>query len=207
MSKKWVLILVSLLLIAVTSGIGIVLALKKSKQDSGVQKSKSLINPDTETTSNQELEDLLYEDESGFSFTYSGDLEVSKQDFDENTVYSDLFLTKSNEKIHLLVKDTSYSKIEDWLSKDPLAPKNTQVSGAITLSGVPAKQYSTASKLYTIAIDQGVLYFIESPKGDSFWEQAQDKIVDSFKFESESSTTTTGSGSSDTVYEEEEVVE
>lgn len=146
--------------------------------------------------------DLLYEDESGFSFKYPKSVKVSDVTPDESVYYTVLTLSKDGEQIEITVKDVTSKTVEVWL-KTTEAPKGVTLYGATTLGGVSAKQYSGSTKLYTIAIDQGVLYLIEGPKDAGFWEDAQNVIVSTFAFAGQSP-----SGASDnTIYEAEEVVE
>ena len=89
---------------------------------------------------------------------------------DNEIYYTVLELTEKGMKLTLNIKDTASKTVEDWL-KSSEAPKDLKLYGATSLGETAATQYADDSKLYTVAIDQGVLYFIEGPKDGGFWEE------------------------------------
>ena len=141
-----------------------------------------------------------YTDESGFSFGYPTGVKVSDVTPDDESYYSVLALAKGGSQITMTIKDTTAKTVDDWV-RDGLT--SSSLYGAQNLGGLSAKQYTSGQKLYTVAIDEGVLYLIEGSKDNSFWESTQNLVVSTFKIGS-----TASSGSSDnTVYESEDVVQ
>lgn len=163
------------------------------------------------TTSESKIEGTKnYADESGFSFDYPENLTI--KDATPDDYYSLLELNGSGGgKLTITVKDTDVQTIDEWFDKDGDAPKTATVAGATSLGNLSAKQYSFSrgadKLLLTIAIDQGIVYLVESPVS-AFWEEAQTIIVSSFKIgEIPPSSGSAGSGGSGAIYEEEEIVE
>jgi len=149
--------------------------------------------------------DLEYHDASGFSFKYPKSLKVEDITPSDSAYYSQLSLTKSGSKLTVTVKDES-AKSVDELMKSNDNYKNAVLSGAITLAGISAKQYTLDGKLVTIALKDGILYLLEGDKDGGFWEDTQGVVASSFNFGQKDSGETTSSDSN-TTYEPEEVVE
>ena len=138
--------------------------------------------------------DLTYKDESGFSFGYPKGIKVSDVTPADEEYYSQLKLSKGDEFLTISVKDAKTSGYE-----------NSSLVGAVSLAGMPAKQYAQGGKLITVAIDSGVVYLIEGLKDGDYWEDVQNTVALSFTLAEK--TSTSGSGDENTIYEEEEVVE
>lgn len=160
------------------------------------------------TFPSNETKKLTYTDSSGFSFSYPEGISISDITPDGDMYYSVLSLTKGQAAMKISVKDTSSAKVSDWIEKDKEAPKAATLSGATTISGISASQYKAGPKLYTVAIDSGVLFLIEGEADGGFWEEAQNTVAASFKREGEDSSSVDSSqGGGDAIYEEEEIVE
>ena len=201
MSKKKKIILLVALGLALGLLVGIVIYFlgKNSEKTAG----DNLLNL-TEDREN-EANDLFWEDEAGFSFYYPEGIEINDETPDNDVYYSKLILSQGGGEITLSVQDTKESKIEDYLKKNAQLG-TASLYGATNLGDMSAKQYANGNSLFTLAIDQGVLFLIQGPKDGAFWEKTQALIVDTFAFKGQEKTTTSGT-SNNVIYEEEEVVE
>lgn len=190
MSKKVVIILIALVIL-ILGGVGGYLFV--SSRNKNLQpKDSGIVSLIKETISG----DASYEDESGFSFKYPQAIKVTDVTPDDETFYSELNLTKGNEKLVISVYDSK--SLPDY--------SQAKLVGAVSLGGFSAKQYSLDQKLVTIALDSGVVYLIEGPKDDGYWEEVQNLVVSSF-FLTGKSTPDQGTFSGEVIYEEEEVIE
>ncbi len=212
MSKGFVQVLIILAVVALL-GVGGYVYLKK----------KDIFKPVESQKLKQSLGEVKkYNDESGFSFNYFSKFSVEDATPANSAVYYSLLEVGSKSypegKVTIGVKDTKYESIEDWLKKDPEAPKNTSLVGATSLSGFPAKQYSyeVSSQKYAkiAAIDKGILYEITYLADLPVFEELAGNITSSFTVLGESqnssgsaSQSSSATSSDDAVYETEEVVE
>lgn len=150
-----------------------------------------------------------YEDESGFSFKYPKNADVTDKTPDDTNYYSLLELTSKDAsgKLIISVRDTKFVKVPEWAKKELVG---ATLTGAITLGGISASQYETAKadskSQVTVAIQDGVLYQITSPADNGFWQAGADLVVSTFTSIQISQIESGGSGE-DVIYEEEEVVE
>lgn len=204
MGKK-IIILLLMILVLIIGGVGgyLIYSWKNKNIPPSLSSMVPQISQKEEVTA-----DLTYVDDSGFSFGYPKGINVSDVTPDDEIYYSVLALAKSGSQITITAKDTTTKTVDEWVKNG--IGTNPSLYGATTLGGVSAKQYTSGSKLYTVAIDQGVLYLIEGPaspsqggpKDGSFWESTQNLVASTFTFGG----TSTG-GPSNTIYEEEEVVQ
>lgn len=205
MSKKLVIaVAVVGLIIGVLVGVVLVYSGKKSEKGSATDNAfdtglvKTIVGDAVKG-------DLVYKDEAGFSFSYPKGINVKDVTPDDGVYYSQMTLNKDGKFITVSVLDTKESGVDVYVKKDAVL-KDALLYGATKLGEMSAKQYSTAAVLYTLSIDQGILYLIEGPKDGGFWEKVHGVVVDSFALNS--SNAQSGSGGSDgVIYEEEEVVE
>lgn len=218
--SKWVIIGISAVILTLVAG-GIIYYLGSKDKDSytGVPKLFNLIQKNGSSGSQagaetKKDEEKTYEDASGFSFKYSKDLTAGDVTPGDNAYYSVVSVKKGSQELKITTKDVSYSSLEDWLSKDKDAPKGTTLVGAVTLSGISAKQYVYGSRLITAAVDKKILFTIDSLRDPNLWDKVHDRIVSSFTFVNPEATPvpgSSGSGSSgagdNAIYETEEVVE
>lgn len=149
----------------------------------------------------------VYKDESGFSFKYLEGLNIEDVTPEDDSYYSVLSLKKGGKELKISMQDTNYKTLEKWLEKEITSPEGASVVGAVSLGGLSAKQYSDGEKLWTVAIDQGVLYSIVGPKDAGYWEKLHDLIVSSLSLLKPEQAGSGSSSGGSTVYEEEEVVE
>lgn len=150
--------------------------------------------------------ELVYKDEAGFSFKYPKGLTASDITPNDNSYYSMVSLKKGEQELVVSMKDTSYKDVEGWLAKDESAPQGAVLSGAVSLAGIPAKQYSTSKELLTVAVDRGVLYLVRGPKDGGYWDSVHDIAVSTLALSKTEPATSASSGDS-AIYEDEEVVE
>jgi len=191
MSKK-VIVLISLFVLLLAAGGGYLIVSSKNKSNF-----QSL--PETESVVTQETSsgDLEYSDASGFSFKYPKSLRVDDITPSDDSYYSKVSLTKSGSKLTVTVKDEGAKTVDEFLKSDEYY-KDAALTGATTLAGISAKEYTLDGKLITIALKDGILYLVEGSKDGSFWEDTQGIVVSTFSF---------GLKGSDTTYEAEEIVE
>lgn len=195
MSKRNVIIAI---IITVIVGVGagvLVFSLQKTKNQNEVN--APLVNSGNflDNLSPETEEVIAYEDESGFSFSYPKSIEIEDITPNDDSYYTELKLTKSGKELMITIKDGNTNPYK--------TDKSAKLTGSTSLGGVASSQYEVDGKLVSIAIDQGVIYIISGPKDSGFWEDAQTKIVSSFKFAGQSGNTTATDGN--TVYEEEVV--
>lgn len=139
----------------------------------------------------------VYEDSSGFSFSYPGDLTISDQTPDDAVHYSLLYLkNKAGETTRIKVKD-----------KEKEVPPDSKSSKTLSLAGMKAEYYESPVKLTTLALNQNILYEIVSPN-TAYWQKIHQAVVESFTIGSTPSAGNQSSSPADnTTYEAEEVVE
>jgi hypothetical protein len=207
MSKNLIYIIVGIIIVAVLGGAGFLLIKSNSTPVTATPAPRdNTILPIGENSA--VAGDLVYEDPSGFSFKYPKDVTVQDVTPDDDQFYSVLSLKNKAKALKLSVSDTKYKTVEEWFKLDANAPKEAKLTGATTLGSISAKEYEDADSIYTVSIDQSVLYVIESPKDNGgYWESTHDVVVGSFAFKGEEKKTTGGALQGDIEYEAEEVVE
>lgn len=206
MSKNLIYAILGLIIIVVLGGVGFLLIKSNSEPaTTPAPRDRTILPIGEEATVSG---DLVYEDSSGFSFKYPKDISVQDITPDDDQFYSVLSLKNKTKAIKLSLSDTKYKTVEEWFKSDPNAPKEAKLTGAVTLASISAKEYADQDSIYTVSIDQGVLYVIESPKDGGYWESTHQIVIESFAFKGEEKKTTAGSTTpSDIEYEVEEVVE
>ncbi len=187
MSKKIWIAIGSGVIIAVIGIIGTVLFVSNIQKNQTPEKSFAKVpqvSPKQEETS---IPDQTYQDTSGFSFQYPGGLIVTDTTPQDPSYYTQVTLKKDGEALVIGVRDSA-------------VPSYSNPIAAITLSGLPAKQYKLDGRFVTMAYDQGVLYTIDAPSDDPFWSLVNDRIVSTFSFG-----TQTSSQNTNAIYEEETI--
>lgn len=204
MSKKVVILVVFLVLVLFLGGSFVFI--KNNRLGSLANPTSEAGLPVTEKAGN-----LIYEDEAGFSFQYPNTLGVVETDVNDPSVYSSLELSSKKfpgEKIIVKIMDTSVSTVDQWLKKNP----QTGVVGnssPITLAGINGQQlnFNNPAKNVILVIDSGILYELEAPSGNSFWDESFKTITSTFAFTSDKTTTSGSNGGSSVIDEGEETVE
>ena len=207
MSKK-ILIIGGVVIVILAVVISIVFIKSKKEKASG-----SDITSDSSTSFSDEevTPDVLFEDASGFSLKHP--LSITVEDITpqekDNPFYTLLNLKKGTEAITVAFKDTEYKTIEEILEKDPDAPKAPLLVGATSMDGIPVSQYSYSFNgkdvLLSLALDKGILYLIEGPLDNGFWEKTHNLIISSISFADKKASASQGGES--VIYEAEEVIE
>lgn len=169
--------------------------------------SASETSPLTTTQTLDVAGDLVFEDAAGFQFRYPSAVKVTDNTPENTEFYSVLNLKKGPEEMKIEIKDSGFASVDAWKEQNGA---NDILVGAISLSGISAKQYETVTSFRTIAVDQGVLYFFESPLTD-YWKKVQDVVISTFSFQRQSSTVPasvkSNSSGGGVIYEEEEVIQ
>lgn len=202
MSKSKILTIIFLLIIIAGIATGALFVYKPGKQ--------LFLSPFAQKSTTQEIgieADKVYKDEAGFSFKYPGGINVEDKTPDDDPYYSVLSLKKEGKELKISMQDTNYKTLDKWLAKEITSPEGASVVGATSLGGLSAKQYSDGESLWTVAIDQGVLYSIVGPKDGGYWEKLHDLVVSSLSFSKPEQVTGGISSGNGAIYEEEEVVE
>jgi len=168
------------------------------------------ITPILETIKTSTREAVLFEDEAGFSFKYYNDLTVADITPDDDEHYSLLSVIDKDKKQLIQIKliDTKYKKLNDWLKSWEIEASSTaKLSGATALGNIAASNYITEGQLFTAAIDQGVLYLIETMNQEPETRKLYELIIKSFKLDLPESRSPESGTIDTTIYEAEEVIE
>lgn len=204
-SKKVKLIVLGLLALSVLAAAGWLL-FKPQTQDSFSQKEISIKQADIPNVNT-----VLYEDWSGFKFTYPDILTVKEVELDNPNIYSSLEISGSDAKrLIVRVADTQIANLIDW-QKTFNQQNSIRKIDQTTLADLPALrlQYGAPEMLLTVAIDSGIIYQIESLADDGFWNRTHEDLVASWKFTNTGGADSAGASSSqnDTITLIEETVE
>lgn len=125
---------------------------------------------------------LTYSDWAGFKFEYPSVLAVKEIELDNPSVYSSLELTNSdNKKMTVRIADTVYPDLAAWqkaFAQDNSVRKIDQT----TLAEMPGLklQYGAPEMILTVAINDGILYQVQSTADSGFWTRTHTDLVDSF---------------------------
>ena len=172
----------------------------------------------------ERIEAEEWEDPAGFAFSYNKLMEINDNPEDEIN-YANLQLQMADRagEITIIVNDTDYADINDWLEND-----ETLAGGSVLdtkIAGLEAKKISLPGNQKVVSgfIDADkVLYLIslDLGKNSSFWQRNYDLVLSSFEMiplegEAEDSLrlveTEAAAGddnfSGEVVYETEEVIE
>ena len=155
--------------------------------------------------------DILYEDASGFSLKHPASITIEDitPEEEESPFYTLLNLKRESEGITIAMKDTDYETVEDMMKEDPDTPKDASLIGATSMAGIAVSQYAYTFEgretLLSAAIDKGVVYLIEGPKDDSFWEKTHNLVISTLAFAG--TKPQASSGGENVIYEAEEVIE
>lgn len=154
-----------------------------------------------------------YFDPSGFEFEYPNQLTMSNVTPLKNSYYADIEGTASGkiEKLSIILESTIVPSLSEFIKSNKQIPSSTTKT---RLADLEAIEYTTKDTFTTIAIDQGALITISTPKKDEkYWSPIHKIITSSFKFvqpTSSVSNTNDSSGSYDdggVIFEGEETIE
>ncbi len=184
-SKKVKLIVLGLLILGVLGWAGWQLFMPKP-EDSFSQTEISIKQADI-----PDVNTVLYEDWSGFKFTYPDILTVKEVELDNPRVYSSLEITGTDGKrLTIRVADTQVANLIDW-QKVFNQQNSVRKIDQTTLADLPALklQYGAPEMLLTVAIDNGIIYQIESLSDDGFWNRTHEDLIASWQFTNVATTT------------------
>jgi hypothetical protein len=160
---------------------------------------------------------IEYEDPSGFSFSYPDNVSLSNRASEDIDQVSDpdayaqlqLFSKDKSGSLNLKIADTKFKTLEEWLKANNIP--ETLTPEEKKLGDLKAFEVKTKDRLMLAALDQGVLFTIESPLiEEAFWNEVYNKVVSDFSFappqiaDKQASGVTLGEA---VVFEGEEVVE
>ncbi|MDZ7587004.1 MAG: hypothetical protein U0946_04560, partial [Patescibacteria group bacterium] len=177
MSKK-VKFLVMLLIGMLAAGTAWVL-LKPKAKDSFVEKEISI-----KQTGVDKGEILTYDDSSGFSFDYPADLTVQEIELDNKTVFTSLELLGNEPgKLTIRISDTQFPDLKIW-QKDF---ENKQVINevrSVNWDDLEAIEFSYGApkSRKTVAVDNKIIYEMEVPADNGYWDKMRETILASLKF-------------------------
>lgn len=170
----------------------------------------SQLQPTVEPLASEKL--LTWDDQAGFTFQYPKSLLVDTHPEDDQN-YSNLSFTNKDNPGGILVmaSDTKAKDVAAWVKAD-----KSLVGGLVietTLGGKPAKKISFADsgKVVVGAIDDQILFRLETNNLEPYWQNTFNRIVDSFEFVYPTSAPAASSGgisnSSSGIIEEEEIIQ
>ena len=184
MSKNIIVVLIILIATATAWKL-----LQPKPPESYVQQEISIKQAAPETIST-----LTYQDDAGFSFAYPSDLTVRPVELDDKSIYSSLELSgKQPGMLTIRISDTSFSSLKDWQvwfeKKNVLSEVRP-----VRLDDLTGTAFSYgAPKLNRLAaVDSGILYTIESPADNGYWDRLQEQLINSFKFANPPTATDSG---------------
>ncbi len=189
----------------------------------GKKESPEIVKPQaTEVRPEEEILTQEWQDPAGFTFSYNQDLKINNHPEDEvNYANLELFQKDRQGSIMILVSDSRYATLEDWLKKDPALVNGSALETKV--AGLIAKKVAVGEKVFTGFFDsEGVFYLLVlNPNTETtFWRKNYELILESFKltpYEGENkdsarlrealATQEEGEDAGNIIYEEEEVVE
>lgn len=181
-------IVVTIIIVTITA-LGIVFFLVQPKKTISPVSSANPSTRVTDISENAPSEQLKeYVDDSGFSFNYPNDIEISKKEISDNITYANLELT-SNQKgsIAIRISDTKPKSIDDWFLENKLASSGA-IKKDIKIGDILGQEVAIANKLMAIAINQEILFIIEvDHQNQKYWQTVYDTILSSFNFISQQS--------------------
>lgn len=149
-----------------------------------------------------------YTDESGFTFSYPEDLTLKKNDIKDARVYADITLASTllGGSVSVKVSDTPFTSLESWAKANK---KAASVPRGATIGEFEAYEIITPAKRITAAIDQGVLFLIETAfEGkEPFWSRVHSEVISTFTFATSAKSGQGVSSSEDEISVEEEIIE
>ena len=148
-----------------------------------------------------------YTDPSGFTFSYPDNLSLINNESTSSAVYSDLSLSSKEAEggLNINISDSKSTTLDQWVKTLP-----TTDSKEISLGNLKALEITAGDKLYTGALDLGVLFKLETSigKDKDFWMTVYQAVIKDFSFVQPAKENTSSVGASNDVsFEGEEVVE
>lgn len=153
----------------------------------------------------------VYTDDSGFSFKYPDDVQVSTKDINDTITYADLELTSNQTKGSILIKiaDTKLKSVDDWFKESKLISAMTNKK-EIKISDITGSQVQVDNKLLAAVLNQDILFTIEvDSQNQKYWLNVYGTILSSFNFvpqkTNDTATQSLDDSNSDAVLEEDTI--
>lgn len=127
---------------------------------------------------------VTYDDWSGFRFDYPDILTVKEVELDNPRIYSSLELAGSDsQRLNIRISDTAVAGLTEW-QKEFNRQYSVRKINQTTLAGLPALRlnFGAPEKLLTVAIDNGIIYTIESQADSGFWNRTHEDLIASWQF-------------------------
>ena len=182
MSKKLRLIIAVILVVLLAAGL--FWYFKTQNPNSGLVQKEISIQEAGIGSSNY----LTHDNFAGFSFQYPDNMTLKETELENPAVYASVELdAASGETISLRIYDDRFADTDEWLNVFEANNVIVDMSNVLW-ADIPAKSFATGTpqKLYTVAIDEGVVYRLESPISSSFLREAHEHLISSFQFTQES---------------------
>lgn len=148
-----------------------------------------------------------YTDESGFAFSYPENLTLEKNDINDVSVYANIILTSPGlgGSVSVKVADTPFSSLESWTK----SREGASAQKGAKIGELEAYEIITDAKRATAAIDQGILFLVETAfEGkEPFWSRVHSDVVSSFMFSATQESAGGSTSSDEEVIVEEEIIE
>lgn len=182
MNKK-VIIIIILVILIILGSLGLIFK----------DRFASFLKPTLSPLGNQELvkkpeEEFNFEwtewqDSAGFAFEYPKELDINPHPEDEeNYAYLELTKNDKNGRTIIVVNDSEYTDVGEWLEKDELVRDGNGLETEI--ASVSARRVALKNKREIAAFvdwDQ-VIYTIDNQgEGEEYWRQVYTGILSSFK--------------------------
>lgn len=149
----------------------------------------------------------IYEDPSGFSFSYPDNLSILNNELKDPSSYAELQLTAKGADNSLVLKiaDSKLKSLDEWVKANKAETDTTKEA---KLGNLKAVEITSKEKVMLGALDQGILFNIEVPLGTNkdFWMDVYDKVLADFSF-APPAQADQGSSSDDVTFDGEEVVQ
>ena len=182
MSKKLRLIIAVILVVLLAAGL--FWYFKTQNPNSGLVQKEISIQEAGIGSSNY----LTHDNFAGFSFQYPDNMTLKETELENPAVYASVELdAASGETISLRIYDDRFADTDEWLNVFEANNVIVDMSNVLW-ADIPAKSFATGTpqKLYTVAIDEGVVYRLGSPISSSFLREPHEHLISSFQFTQES---------------------
>ena len=208
MTKKKILLIILLALIVASVVFFFTRTPQSSKEVKNTEREKFGLSKKTKT----------FIDPSGFKFSYPENLNMETKENKEEDVYSELTIMSEeiNGGVEITAAETGDKTIEEWLLGNKLKIDSKKITKT-KLGDLSASRFENGNKLYTLALDDGILFSVITDREDNkeLWKLVHNEIEKSFVFsapeaapDSLDGSPSTEEGTSDEIiFEGEEVIE
>lgn len=129
------------------------------------------------------VETVIYRDWAGFEFEYPNILTIKEVELDNPYVYSSLELESTDgKKMNIRISDTQVADLIGW-QKIFNQENSVRKIDQTTLGNFPAAklQYGAPEMITVVAINDKILYQLETQADAGFWNRTIDDVVTSFR--------------------------